>query len=183
MDTGHEVTVLTRDGSTQSYAGAAFSLVEGTLQVWRVDGTEVVLYAPGQWACVRRPGPASGRRDPHVARARGLRGVPARGHGAAVGRPAGLGGAVRAGRARHAIRRRGIAWRYGLGVPLSVGESPPAAHPRPRGCISRPRRRSSRTTPGDLGGGAARGTGWGHSSADRAGGRGAGMLTGAGGAA
>ena len=31
MDTGHEVTVLTRDGSTQSYAGAAFSLVEGTL--------------------------------------------------------------------------------------------------------------------------------------------------------
>jgi hypothetical protein len=60
MDTGHAVTVMTRDGSTQSYAGAAFSLVEGTLQVWRVDGTEVVLYAPGQWACVKATGAGLG---------------------------------------------------------------------------------------------------------------------------
>jgi hypothetical protein len=57
MDTGHEVTVLTRDGSTQRYPAAAFSVDDsGTLQVWRVDGTEVVLYAPGQWACVKATG-------------------------------------------------------------------------------------------------------------------------------
>jgi hypothetical protein len=61
MDTGHEVTVMTRDGSTQCYADVAFSVEEtGTLQVWRVDGTEVVLYAPGQWACVKATGAGLG---------------------------------------------------------------------------------------------------------------------------
>jgi hypothetical protein len=60
-DAGHAVAVMTRDGSTQCYPDAAFSVDEtGALQVWRVDGTQVIVYAPGQWSCVKATGSGLG---------------------------------------------------------------------------------------------------------------------------
>jgi hypothetical protein len=61
-DAGHEVTVITLDGSAKVYAGAAFVLdaTGAALHVWRTDGTLTVLYAPGQWRAVMATGSGLG---------------------------------------------------------------------------------------------------------------------------
>ena len=120
MDTGHEVTVMTRDGSTQRYPDAAFSVddsgtLTGLARGWHARGR---ADAPGQWACVKATGAGLGPvvtlTWPVVVACAAC--LPAGASCFALGRPARPGGAGGPDRARHAIRRRGIAWRYGSGA-------------------------------------------------------------------